>query len=791
MAIKKSQIYKSLWTACDELRGGIEPASYKDYVLVFLFLKYISDKYTNQKYAPIKVPKGSTFNDLVKLKGKTDIGNKINKKILQPISSENNLNTFPDFNDPQKLGSGKEMIDRLSNLISVFESKDLDFSNNRADGDDILGDAYEYLMRNFASESGKKKGAFYTPSEVSRIISLMIGISKNKTSAKTTVFDPTCGSGSLLLKVSDAAKSNISLYGQELDISTAVLAQMNMILHNNPTAQIIQGNTLADPKFLDKGKLKKFDFIVANPPFSDKRWSNGINIDEDIYNRFEFGVPPGKQGDYAYLLHVLSCLKEGGKAGIILPHGILFRGNAEETIRKNILKTGYIKCIAGLPSNLFYGTGIPACIVLLHKDKNESQNKIFMINASKNFIKDGPKNKLREMDIKLIIDAYENKEEIKNFSKYVTYDEIIKEDYTLNLPRYISVKKDEELENLDAHLEGGIPTSELDKLSIYWKFLPNLKELLIKDKNEKYKLLKFDNDSILTEVKKHKDYSKLIDDTKISIQDWLKQNYDTLFNLTVNLKPKTEFEQLTKTIFESFDKNSIVVNYEIYEEFTTYWDETLSDDLYMVSAEGWNININTVEKKSYFDWSSDLLPKDVVISNFFVTEKNNLDQLNLSQKKIENELDEIIQENSDENGIFLDFDKINKTTVSKKINEIKEDKNQEDLLILRKCLLKYEELSKIKSKFKIDSSELNKKSFKHVSQFNENEIKNIIIEKKWFLEIEKKIIKNLNKKILAFVSEIKNLSERYSISLSELENNIDIISKEVENNLNSLKSWKK
>ena len=233
------------------------------------------------------------------------------------------------------------------------------------------------------------------------------------------------------------------------------------------------------------------------------------------------------------------------------------------------------------------------------------------------------------------------------------------------------------------------------------------------------------------------------------------------------------------------------MNYEIYEEFTSYWEETLSDDLYMVSAEGWNININTVEKKSYFDWSSDLLPKEVVISNFFLTEKNNLDQLILSQKKIENELDEIIQENSDENGIFSDFDKINKTTVSQKINEIKEDKNQEDLLILRKYLLKYEELSKIKSKYKIDSSELNKKSFKHVTQLQENEIKNIIIEKKWFLEIEKKIIKNLNKKILLFVSEVKNLSERYSISLSELENNIDIISQEVDNNLNILKSWKK
>src|SRR6201984_3283602 len=328
MAIKKSELYSSLWKSCDELRGGMDASQYKDYVLVLLFVKYVSDKYAGVPFAPITIPEGASFADMVALKGQSDIGDQINKKIIAPLANANKLSDMPDFNDATKLGSGKEMVDRLTNLIAIFENPGLDFSKNRAEGDDILGDAYEYLMRHFATESGKSKGQFSTPAEASRIIAQIIGIRDAKTTNDTTVYDPTCGSGSLLLKVGDEASAKVTLYGQEKDSATAGLARMNMILHNTPTALIKQGNTLANPLFKDGETLKTFDYMVANPPFSDKRWSTGLDPLNDPFQRFKaFGVPPAKQGDYAYLLHIVRSLRSAGTGACVLPHGVLFRGN--------------------------------------------------------------------------------------------------------------------------------------------------------------------------------------------------------------------------------------------------------------------------------------------------------------------------------------------------------------------------------------------------------------------------------------------------------------------------------
>src|SRR2546422_4356978 len=397
MAIKKSELYSSLWKSCDELRGGMDASQYKDYVLVLLFVKYVSDKYAGQPNALIEVPEGGSFADMVALQGDKEIGDKINK-IIAKLAEANDLKgviDVADFNDADKLGKGKEMQDRLSNLVAIFDNPALNFRKNRAEGDDILGDAYEYLMRHFATESGKSKGQFYTPAEVSRIMAQLIGIRDAKTSAATTVYDPTCGSGSLLLKVGDEAGTAVTLYGQETDASTSALARMNMILHNNPQALIEQGNTLANPKIKENGNLKTFDYVVANPPFSDKRWSNGLDLANDPFDRFKpFGTPPARQGDYAYLLHIVRSLKSTGKGACILPHGVLFRGGAEADIRRALVRKGYIKGIIGLPANLFYGTGIPACIVVIDKEDAQARKGIFMIDASGGFIKDGPKKPL-------------------------------------------------------------------------------------------------------------------------------------------------------------------------------------------------------------------------------------------------------------------------------------------------------------------------------------------------------------------------------------------------------------
>src|SRR6266487_1660243 len=429
MAIKKSDLYSSLWASCDELRGGMDASQYKDYVLFMLFIKYITDKYGNSSdfAPPVTIPKSASFKDMLALRGKSDIGDKINTQVIAPLVQANARlarSDFPDFNDSNKLGEGQARVERLTNLINIFASPQLDFSQNRAEHDDILGDAYEYLMRHFATESGKSKGQFYTPAEVSRIIAQAIGVSPNNAKASTTAYDPTCGSGSLLLKVAAQAGKRITLEGQEKDVTTAGLARMNMILHDFPTANILSGNTLAAPKFRDGEQLRRYDYVVANPPFSDKTWSTGLTPSTDPFERFAWGVPPAKQGDYAYLLHIIRSMKSTAKGAWILPHGVLFRGSAEAVIRQQLVRSGILKGIVGLPANLFYGTGIPACIVVLDKENAAARKGVFMIDASKGFIKDGPKNRLREQDLHKIVDTFNRQVELLRYSRLVPVAEI-------------------------------------------------------------------------------------------------------------------------------------------------------------------------------------------------------------------------------------------------------------------------------------------------------------------------------------------------------------------------------
>ena len=589
VALKKSEIYSSLWASCDDLRGGMDASQYKDYVLVMLFIKYISDKYVNLPFAPIVVPKGASFKDMVALKGTPNIGDDINKKIIKPIMDANKLSDMPDFNDATKLGSGKEMVDRLTNLIAIFERKELDFSKNRADGDDILGDAYEYLMRHFATESGKSKGQFYTPAEVSRVIAKIIGINSTNTTAATTVYDPTCGSGSLLLKVAYEAEKSISLYGQEKDSATAGLARMNMILHNNPLAEIKQGNTLANPRFNEHGQLKTFDYVVANPPFSDKRWGNGVDIEGDPYGRFrEYGVPPAKNGDYAYLLHIIRSLKSKGKGACILPHGVLFRGNAEAQIRKNLVKKGYIKGIIGLPANLFYGTGIPACIIVLDKENAVSRKGIFMIDASKGFMKDGNKNRLRSMDIYRIVEVFNQQIEVENYSRMVSFTEIEENEYNLNIPRYIDSQEAEDIQDIEAHLLGGIPNADIEALKDYWAVFPTLKSFLfIQTARENYADLKISKDEIRQTIFGHSEFKAFTREMQTVFNEWKRQSTQKLKRMEQGLNPKKVIFELSENLFRHYEGKKLISKYHVYQHLMDYWDEVMQDDCYIISADGW------------------------------------------------------------------------------------------------------------------------------------------------------------------------------------------------------------
>ena len=481
MALKKSQIYSSLWQSCDELRGGMDASQYKDYVLTLLFMKYVSDRCAGDPDALIDVPPGGGFADMAALKGDKEIGDRINK-IIGRLAEANDLKGVidqADFNDESRLGAGREMQDRLSRLVAIFEG--LDFRANRAGGDDLLGDAYEYLMRHFATESGKSKGQFYTPAEVSRVMAQVVGVGPG-TRPYQTLYDPACGSGSLLLQAADRAPGGISVYGQEMDNATWALARMNMILHGHPTADLRRGNTLAAPEFRNPGGggLKTFDFAVANPPFSAKAWSNGLDPAHDEFGRFAYGIPPAKNGDYAFLLHLVASLKSTGRGAVILPHGVLFRGAREAGIRRELLRRGFVKGVIGLPANLFYGTGIPACIVVVDKAHARARKGVFLVDASRGFRKDGPKNRLRDQDVHRIVDVFNRQVDVPGYARMAPLAEIAApaNDWNLNIPRYVDAGEPEDLHDLDAHLHGGVPDRDLDALGDCWRVFPSLRDAL-------------------------------------------------------------------------------------------------------------------------------------------------------------------------------------------------------------------------------------------------------------------------------------------------------------------------
>ena len=584
---------------------------------------------------------------------------------------------MPDFNDSTKLGTGKEMVDRLTNLIAIFENPALDFSKNRAEGDDILGDAYEYLMRHFATESGKSKGQFYTPAEVSRIIAQIVGIHDAKTSAATTVYDPTCGSGSLLLKVGDEAATAVTLYGQEKDAATSGLARMNMILHDNAQALIVQGNTLTDPRFREGDTLKTFDYVVANPPFSDKRWRTGLDPLNDPFERFKpFGTPPAKQGDYAYLLHIVRSLKRTGKGACILPHGVLFRGNAEAGIRLNLVRKGYIKGIIGLPANLFYGTGIPACIVVIDKEDAQSRRGIFMLDASSGFMKEGPKNRLRSRDIHKIVDVFNKSLDVPKYARMVSFSEIEQNEFNLNVPRYIDSQTPEDLQDIAGHLQGGIPASDVDSLKRYWAICPELRHSLFKENRLGYVDLAVEQSTIKSVIYEHHEFVSFIADMNDHFAVWWESNSAVLKTLQAGCHPREIIVQLSESLLAHYANNPLIDPYDVYQHLMDYWAGTMQDDCYLIASDGWEAKpyrvIETDKKGKEKDkgWICDLIPKALIVARYFSKEQAAIDQLVVDRDSVTARLAEMEEEHGDDDGAFAELDKVNKGNVAARLKEI-------------------------------------------------------------------------------------------------------------------------
>ena len=797
MALKKSQLYSSIWQSCDELRGGMDASQYKDYVLTLLFMKYISDKHAGKADALIQVPEGGGFSDMAALKGDKEIGDKINK-IIGRLAEANDLRGVidqADFNDESKLGAGKEMQDRLSKLVAIFE--DLDFSANRTEGDDLLGDAYEYLMRHFATESGKSKGQFYTPSEVSRIMAKVVGIGPD-TSQDQTIYDPTCGSGSLLLKAADEAPRSITIYGQEKDNSTWALARMNMILHGHPTAELWQGNTLAAPYFKDpSNSLKTFDFAVANPPFSDKAWSSGLDPINDEFRRFEYGVPPAKNGDYAFLLHFIASLRNKGKGAIILPHGVLFRGNREADIRRNLITRGLIKGIIGLPANLFYGTGIPACILVIDKENAHARNGIFMVDASKGFQKDGNKNRLRAQDIRKIVDVFNTQAELPRYSRMALLAEIADpaNDYNLNIPRYVDSSEPEDLHDLDAHLNGGIPDRDIEALDSYWVVLPTLRRALFQGNGRAgYSEARVDTQQVKTAILNHGEFKSYLQRVSAIFDTWREAHRPLLRGIDANTYPKVVITTLADDLLARFDDLPLIDRYDIYQKVMNYWDEVMQDDVYLITADGWGgaakprgIIVDkkkkiketpdlTINRKKY---KMDLVPPALVVARYFAAEQAAIESLQAAHESASRDLEEFVEDIGEDGlleGAVNDNGKVTRVGVKNRLKTIPHDDepdNEAERLVLMCCLALIEAESRAAKSAKDARTVLDQQLLTRYTTLKETEIKTLVVEDKWFADIRATIESEVQRTTQHLAGRVKELEERYSRPLPELEREVE------------------
>jgi type I restriction enzyme M protein len=776
----------------------MDASQYKDYVLVLLFIKYVSDKYAGVPFAPIKIPIGGGFAGMVSLKGTSDIGDQINKKIIEPLAKANKLSDFPDFNDATKLGSGKEMVDRLTNLIAIFENPALDFSKNRAEGDDILGDAYEYLMRHFATESGKSKGQFYTPAEVSRIMAQVIGIRDAQTTNDTTVYDPTCGSGSLLLKVGDEASADVTLYGQEKDSATSGLARMNMILHDNPTALIAQGNTLTDPKFSDGDALKTFDYVVANPPFSDKRWSTGLDPLHDKYERFQpFGTPPDRQGDYAYLLHIIRSLKSTGSGACILPHGVLFRGNAEAEIRRNLVRRGYIKGIIGLPANLFYGTGIPACIVVVDKRDAHARKAVFMIDASRGFMKDGPKNRLRAQDIHKIVDVFNRRLEVPKYSRMVPVEEIERNEFNLNLPRYIDSQEPEDIQDIEGHLRGGIPAADIDALQRYWDVCPQLRHTLFKENRPGYLDLAVEKAAIKPAIYEHPEFAAFIAGMNDHFAAWRQRSVVTLKELQADCHPKQVIAALAESLLAHYAGKPLIDSYDIYQHLMDYWAETMQDDSYLIAADGWKAETSRIIEKDKKGkekdkgWTCDLIPRALIVARYFGEEQAAIDQLTAELEGVSASLAELEEEHGGEDGAFADFEKVSRTSSAARLKEIKGDADAKDEAAALSDWLKLDtEKVGLKKRLKEADAALDAQAYARYPALSEIEIKTLVVDDKWLAALDAAIHGEMDRVSQQLTERVKELAERYETPLPEMVAQVSDLEAEVDCHLERMGfSW--
>jgi type I restriction enzyme M protein len=634
----------------------------------------------------------------------------------------------------------------------------------------------------------------------------VIGIAPQNARASTTAYDLTCGSGSLLLKVAAQAGTHITLEGQEMDVTTAGPARMNMTLHDFPTASIMTGNTLSDPKFKDADKagneqLRTYDYVVANPPFSVKTWSTGLTPANDPYQRFAWGEPPARKGDYAFRLHIIRSMKGAGKGACILPHGVLYRGNAEAVIRKQLVRSGTLKGIIGLPTNLFYGTGIPACILVLDKEhtaaranRDEGSRGVFMIDASKGFIKDGNKNRLREQDLHRIVDTFTRQVDVPRYARLVPLAEIAdaKNDFNLNLPRYIDSSEPEDLQDITGHMRGGIPERDLDDplspLAAYWQVLPGVRSGFFESAGHAgYVRLTLPAPELKPAILGHAEFTAFNQAATRRFTDWRAAVTPRLTAFGPGDHPKLLIETITEELLAAFDQAPLLDAYDLYQHLMDFAAETMQDDAYLIALEGWVAKtsriLETDKKCKTKDrgWTCDLTPKPLIVARYFAKEQAaiesrqaELDAASASQAELE-------EEQGDDDGVFAGFDDgINASTVKSRIREIgtvPDDPNE--LKILQQWFDLGTQISALKKKVKDADAALDKLAFDKYPKLTEADVKSLVVDDKWMARLAASVQGELDRVSQTLTGRIRELAERYATLLPQLTDEVAVLAARV------------
>ena len=831
--MNKQQLANKIWESANKMRSKIEANEYKDYILGFIFYKYLSDyevkflkendftdedikELVEEEYDGVNVQLEDTnqgycqrnigyfieyknlFSTWISMGRDFDISNVTDalsafSRLISPTHKKVFENIFRTLETGlSKLGdTSNARTKAISDLLHLIKDIPMDGKQDY----DVLGFIYEYLIEKFASNAGKKAGEFYTPHEVSLLMSEIIAYHlKDRTEIK--IYDPTSGSGSLLINIGKSVSKYIDkedcikYYAQELKENTYNLTRMNLIMRGIKPYNISTRNadTLEDdwPYFDDSDPIGTYealrvDAVVSNPPYSQV-WDPTNKETDPRYK--QFGVAPKSKADYAFLLHELFHLNLDGIMTIVLPHGVLFRGGEEGVIRRRLIEKNHIDAIIGLPANIFFGTSIPTIVMVLKCNRNNKD--ILFIDASKGFIKDGKNNKLRSSDIKKIVDTYINRENIKHFSRTVDLDDLKKNDFNLSIPRYIDSSEKEESWDIYATMFGGIPTSEIDELNDYWTSFPNLKKDLFTESDIPYVNLKVEDIKHL--INEHEDIKKYKNDFTKKLQEFDNYLNEELINNMDKISISNGINVLSSVLFDKLSTIPLIDKYSAFQLLDDEWQKIVVD-LEIIQTEGFkvtkNVEPNLIYKnKSGIDyevqdgWKGRILPFELVQETHLNDKRSMINKCEERLLEIPIEYEEIIESLTDEEkeNSFLNEakDSFVFKEVTNKIKELKKDYSEEGILLKDK-LLRVENLQKeekeLRSKIKNETILMHNKTKEVIENLSDDEVY-ALLKKKWI----ESIISNLNKApktiIDTLIKQIEKMDKKYKETYFDLEREI-------------------